>query len=145
MEGYTSSVSSVAIHGDIVAAGSSNGIVKIWNIQSGRLLYVLIGHIGKKAPVAISGNKVVIGLGNQIKIWSLSFDLEGSPDDNPFIWIIQKATIPHLDLINRAYETNVTGEEFVTKFPSEDAKVMLSFPPHVRNFLVERLSLNLKK
>lgn len=65
----------------------------------------------------------------------------GTTENNPLRWIIYNATSPQLDVINRAYEAVIAGKEFGIAPQSEDAKVMLSFPGHVRKYLVERLNI----
>jgi WD40 repeat protein len=156
----TDQIQSVAVHGDIVITGLFNGTAKVWNINNGQLIYTLKGHTKPIESVAISNKKIVTGSNDKTaKIWSLSINLQDTSETNPLIWIIQKASIPQLDLIKRAHEATVdwVGYSFRTYpnvtfpqsgfpivIPSEDAKVFLSFPMHVRRYLLDRLDIELK-
>lgn len=134
----------VAISGSTIVAGSQDKTIKIWNIH-GQLLHTLKDDY-IIISVAINGNKVVTGLYNGVaKIWPLKLNLQGAPEDNPLVWIMQKSDMPQLDLIKRACETTKAQQEFILVIPSEDTKVFLSLPMHVKKYLLERLNITLKK
>ena len=141
LAGHTNTVWSVAIASDKVVTGSVDNTAKIWDLNTGQLLHTLAGHTDWVISVVVAGDKVVTGSDDSTaKIWSLN-PLAGTPQDNPLVWIIHNATIPQLDLIKRAYEATIAKKEFIIAFPSEDAKVFLSLPMHVRQYLLQHLMI----
>ncbi len=137
----TDTISSIAINGDTMVTALWNRSAAIWNINTGQLLRPLILSEIQPLKVAISKNKIVTTPGNTLaKIWIID-PLKGTQDTNPLLWIINYATVPQLDFIKRVYEATVIFEELVIAFPSEDAKVFLSFPTHVKQYLLARLKI----
>jgi WD40 repeat protein len=73
-------VTAVAIEGDIVVAGLSNGSIQIWNINNDQPLRIFKGHTGKGhtsgvKSVAISGETIVTGSEDEtVKIWNINKD-----------------------------------------------------------------------
>ncbi|MGK7901848.1 MAG: WD40 repeat domain-containing protein [Hormoscilla sp.] len=56
----------------MLASGSNDNTIKIWNLRSGRLLRTLTGHSGPVRSVAISPDGQLLASGsndNTIKIW----------------------------------------------------------------------------
>ncbi len=49
-------------------------------------------------------------------IWTLN-PFEGTPENNPILWIIQKANIQQLHLINRAYRATKANYDLIIDFP----------------------------
>lgn len=153
LKGHTHEVRSVAISGDRVFTGSWR-TVKIWDINTGQLLCTLAENSFVKS-LAIAGDKVVTGSqDNTAKIWSLKLNLQGTPQDNPLLWIVEKATIPQLDFINRAYEATIAEQDLIIAMPTKlgkiqdtdsqeqvDGNIYFSFPPAVREYLRTRLSI----
>lgn len=77
MTEHKEAVRSVAISPDsqILASGSNDKTIKIWNLVSGKLLRTLEGHLGSVTSVAMSadGQTLASGSGDKtIKIWNLS-------------------------------------------------------------------------
>jgi aspartate 1-decarboxylase len=73
---HMGSVLSVAISpdGHTLVSGSDDKTIKVWNLQSGKLLRTLAGHGGVVFSVAISpdGHTLVSGSGDKtIKVWNL--------------------------------------------------------------------------
>jgi len=73
---HSSSVNSVAISpdGQLLASGSTDDTIKIWNLGSGRLVRTLKGHSSDVNSVAISPDGQLLASGswdNTIKIWNL--------------------------------------------------------------------------
>jgi len=134
-DGY---IVSVTGSGDKVAIGSGRkgkGITQIWDVNTYQKLRAVEGLYG-----AISDDKVVTAKDNVAKVWSLD-PFKGTPETNPLVWIINNATVPQADLIKRAHQATIAGQEFIIAFPSEDAKLFLSFPMHVKQYLLARLKI----
>jgi WD40 repeat protein len=77
LEGHSTQVISVAISSDNskIVSGSSDHTIKVWDLNTGRLLNTLIGHSSRVISVAISSNnsKIVSGsLDRTIKVWDLN-------------------------------------------------------------------------
>ncbi|NER31860.1 MAG: WD40 repeat domain-containing protein, partial [Symploca sp. SIO1C4] len=80
LKGHSDSVRTVAISpdGQMLASGSDDQTIKLWNLETGRLLYTLKGHSGWVASVAFSpdgktlasANFLAVGEGN-IKLWNV--------------------------------------------------------------------------
>jgi WD40 repeat protein len=75
LKGHTNQVSSLAIsyNGQIIASGSSDKTIKLWDLQTGELLHTLEGHSDGVTSLAISQNRKFIASGSQdktIRIWS---------------------------------------------------------------------------
>jgi WD40 repeat protein len=72
--GHADRISCVALHkGQFVVSGSPDGMLKLWNLETGTCDRTF--HIGFAACVwslAISGDCVVCGCDENIKIWDLS-------------------------------------------------------------------------
>ncbi len=141
----TQTIHSLAINGDKMVTASLNiPTTTIWNLNTGQLLRLLITD--QPTRVAIAHNKIVTALMIPeialAKIWILD-PLNGSLETNPLLWIINNATVPQLDFIKRAYEATIAigNQELIIAFPSEDAKVFLSFPMHVKQYLLARLKI----
>lgn len=127
----------IAIDNDNLVVGSESDTT-IWNLNTGNLLKT-INVPG--TTVAIKGGILVMArYGENPKILDLN-PFKGTPETNPILWIINYATVPQLDFIKRSYEAVQADEEFIIDFPSEDAKVFLSFPMFVRQYLLERSNI----
>jgi len=76
--GHTSSLNSVSYSpdGNYLASGSSDGTIKIWNVNDGSLIRTLTGHIGYVYSVSYSpdGNYLASGsiIDGTIKIWNVN-------------------------------------------------------------------------
>jgi WD40 repeat protein/tetratricopeptide (TPR) repeat protein len=69
-----SSVNSVAISGNggLIASGSWDNTVKVWDARTGKKVHTLNGHTGAVTSVAISGDGGLIASGSQdktVKVW----------------------------------------------------------------------------
>lgn len=76
LSGHSGAVNSVAIspNGKIIASGSSDKTIKIWNLTTGRNIRTLTGHSWSVFSVAIShdGKTLASGSGDEtIKVWNL--------------------------------------------------------------------------
>jgi hypothetical protein len=76
LEGHTGRVNAVAISPDgrFIVSGSEDHTVKVWELESGRLLRSLEGHTGRVWAVAVSpdGRFIVSGSSDRtVKVWEL--------------------------------------------------------------------------
>ena len=75
MNGHTDWVESVAFgEGNILASGSYDNSVKIWNAENGQLIRTLNGHTNSVISVAFGeGNVLASGsYYNSVNIWNIS-------------------------------------------------------------------------
>jgi TIR domain/WD domain, G-beta repeat len=77
LEGHKRVIRTVALAGDghVVASGSHDGTVRIWNTTNGRLLHLLNGHSGAVLSVSLSKDGQVLASGGEdqaIKLWDVS-------------------------------------------------------------------------
>ncbi len=147
----------ISLYNEFALDGYVKRTVNVYDINTGKLLHTFV--VGWTSPLAEieTANDTMItitrdnianiwGLAqrgdNIVRIWALD-PFKGTPETNPLQWIINNATVPQLDFIKRAYEATVAidDQELIIAFPSEDAKVFLSFPTHVKQYLLARLKI----
>ncbi|EFX02519.1 cell division control protein [Grosmannia clavigera kw1407] len=74
LAGHTSSVRSIAAHGDILVSGSYDSTVRVWRISTGEALHVLHGHSQRVYSVVldVKRNRCISGsMDSYVKIWDL--------------------------------------------------------------------------
>jgi len=74
LEGHSHSVSSVAFSpdGKVLASGSFDDTIKLWDVQTGRALQTLTGHSDNVNSVAFSPDGKVLASGSAtIKLWDV--------------------------------------------------------------------------
>lgn len=74
LSGHTSSVRSIAAHGDILVSGSYDSTVRVWRISTGESLHVLQGHTQRVYSVVLDTkrNRCISGsMDSLVKIWDL--------------------------------------------------------------------------
>jgi F-box and WD-40 domain protein CDC4 len=72
--GHRDSVRAVASHGNIVVSGSYDQTVRIWDIETGRLVHLLEGHTQKVYSVVIDAerNRCMSGsMDSTVRIWDM--------------------------------------------------------------------------
>ncbi len=76
MSGHFGEINSVAITsigvGEILFSGSADKTIKIWQLETGKILHTLTGHTDEVKSVAISPNGEVLvsgGADKTIKLW----------------------------------------------------------------------------
>lgn len=71
-KGHRASVNSVALspRGDVVASGSSDTMVFLWNVETGGVLHILRGHTASVRAVTWShAGHLLASLGESIRLW----------------------------------------------------------------------------
>ncbi|KAF2022144.1 WD40 repeat-like protein [Aaosphaeria arxii CBS 175.79] len=88
LEGHTGYVTSVAVSHNLVASGSNDGTIKIWEVSSGECLQTLKGNSGLILSIAFSHGLIasVSAADSTVKIWKASSGeclqtLKGHSDD----------------------------------------------------------------
>ncbi|KIH88757.1 F-box and WD-40 domain protein CDC4 [Sporothrix brasiliensis 5110] len=74
LSGHSSSVRSIAAHGDILVSGSYDSTVRVWRISTGESLHVLQGHTQRVYSVVldVKRNRCISGsMDSLVKIWDL--------------------------------------------------------------------------
>ena len=76
MKGHNDSVSSVAFNhnGTLLASGSYDNTIKLWNLETKTEIATLEGHHGWVNSVAFYHNETLLASGsgdNKIKLWNL--------------------------------------------------------------------------
>jgi serine/threonine protein kinase len=77
LTGHSEAVYFVAISpdGKILASGSQDRIIKLWNLATGKLIRTLTGHSSWISSIAISPNREILASSSQdgtIKLWNLA-------------------------------------------------------------------------
>jgi len=124
LKGHSDPVTNVALSpdGQLLASGSWDNTIKIWNLGSGRLLRTLTGHSDSVLSVALSPDGQLLASGswdNTIKIWNLGSGrllrtLTGHSD-----WINSVAISPNGQLLASGSrdDTMESGKRQVTAYP----------------------------
>ncbi|GMS81934.1 hypothetical protein PENTCL1PPCAC_4109, partial [Pristionchus entomophagus] len=70
LQGHTSTVRCMALHGNILVSGSRDTTLRVWDIETGMCLQHLIGHVAAVRCVQFNGVKVASGAYDfTVKIW----------------------------------------------------------------------------
>lgn len=71
LKGNSDSVMCLQIHGTLLATGSYDASIKLWDLTSGTLIRTFLGHAAGIRALQFDGNKIVSGsLDRTIKIWN---------------------------------------------------------------------------
>lgn len=73
--GHRQSVRAIATHGNTLVSGSYDNTVRVWNIESGRLVHLMEGHTQKVYSVVIDAerNRCMSGsMDSSVRIWNLN-------------------------------------------------------------------------
>ncbi|MGJ3247223.1 MAG: WD40 repeat domain-containing protein [Elainellaceae cyanobacterium] len=74
LRGHTSSVCSVAVRSHLLASGSDDQTVKLWNIETGECMQTFYGHTSRVWSVAFSPDGKTLASGSEdstVKLWDI--------------------------------------------------------------------------
>jgi WD40 repeat protein len=73
LEGYTSNVMSITPDGRRAVSGSSDKMLRMWDLESGRCLRILEGHTDRVTSVSMTpdGRRAVSGSRDEMRVWDL--------------------------------------------------------------------------
>jgi WD40 repeat protein/class 3 adenylate cyclase/GTPase SAR1 family protein len=85
MEGHTGDIRGLAFDetGHLIASGSVDATVKLWDARSGKLLQTIMGHHRSVTSVAVSGRRLAVASGSDdgtVRLWR---DPGGDPGGGP--------------------------------------------------------------
>ncbi|KAJ8463984.1 hypothetical protein ONZ45_g17394 [Pleurotus djamor] len=136
LKGHTDSIRSMATNGNIVASGSYDNTVRVWDVVSGECLWTLEGHTAKVYSIVMdpSANRVYSGsMDGTLRAWSLedgtckavlkdhpslvallkispSFLFSGGPDCQVIVWDL-KTLEPVRKIDHKFTITAIYGDE----------------------------------
>ena len=130
-----------AISGDKVVASLADGTVRVLDMNTNKQQRLATRNNQTLTSLAVS-DTAAVGIDNQngsAKIWLLSRPFEGTPQNNPLVWIVENATMSQANLIKQAYEATIAGQEFI--LDSNDLQVFSGLPMPVKRYLLNRLTI----
>jgi len=158
-EGGPHDIQAIAANDNLVAAVIYYQAFKIWDMHTGNLLKTITGSLSlsdNPSPLlAINSHYIAMAdWGQSAQVWRLLPDLNGTPENNPLLWIMHKATTSQQDLIKRAYEATITHKKLMITLPEnpgittigesqeiKDGRLYSTLTLAVRNYLRSRLNI----
>ncbi|MGC4851872.1 NB-ARC domain-containing protein [Micromonospora sp. DT4] len=117
-----------------VAAASSDGVVRVWDLQSGRIAWERKAHSGRIRSVAFddAGDHLVTGGGEGIVcVWQISTDTKVCEFTNPGGWV-RTVTIDDSGTrvavgsgLGDIYIRDLTEDEFVAHLPGHSGRILM--------------------
>ncbi|KAL3251159.1 hypothetical protein ABHI18_010792 [Aspergillus niger] len=100
LEGHSNAVTSVAFsnNGQLLASGSYDKTVKLWDAATGALKHTLEGHSSRVTSVAFSNNGQLLASGSgdkTIKLWDSVYSASGSGDNTIKLWDAATGALKH--------------------------------------------------
>ncbi len=132
-----------AISGNNIISSLGNGTVKVTKIDAGLQLRLSTTNNHALTSLGVS-DTAAVGVDEQnaiAKIWLLSPPLEGTIQNNPLVWIKEKATMSQANVIKQAYEATIAGQEFI--LDRKDLQTFSELPMPVKRYLLNRLRINI--
>ncbi|CAJ0960932.1 unnamed protein product, partial [Mesorhabditis belari] len=72
LQGHTSQVWCMSLHGTTLVSGSCDGTLRVWDIVDGKCLHILTGHLRMVCCVQFDGKRVVSGAYDcTVKVWNV--------------------------------------------------------------------------
>ncbi|CAJ0923287.1 unnamed protein product, partial [Mesorhabditis belari] len=72
LQGHTSWVNCISLHGTTLVSGSYDLTLRVWDIVDGKCLHILTGHLGEVCCVQFDGIRVVSGADDcNVKVWNV--------------------------------------------------------------------------
>lgn len=69
-EGHTTTIRSIAVHGDVVVSASYDFDARVWNLEQTKSLHVLKGHTAQVYSITFDGHRIVTGsLDQTARLW----------------------------------------------------------------------------
>jgi WD40 repeat protein len=155
----SSDVQAVSVHGTMLAACTST-MLKVWKNKDidEALTIQTTGCSGDRGILLAVGNHFAVSSlwDNNAQVMRLAPNLDGTPENNPLLWIQKKANSTQFDLIKRAYEATIAQKQLVVTFPEnseivsvnesqeqKDGRVYPTIALAVRKYLCDRLNIRI--
>ncbi|CAJ0919338.1 unnamed protein product, partial [Mesorhabditis belari] len=72
LQGHTSWVNCMSLHGTTLVSGSRDQTLRVWDIVDGKCLHILTGHLAEVRCVQFDGKRVVSGADDStVKVWNV--------------------------------------------------------------------------
>jgi WD40 repeat protein len=144
LEGHTDKIIRFAVDSNKVVTQSCDNVAKIWDIHTGKLLHTLMCSC--HGSMVISGDRLIAKPfeSSGINIWTLPADFNEPEFKTPthaLFWIKNNVLPLQANLIARAYEKVQTKEPLIIYSNTQDACIWVTFPAHVREYLMKRLKM----
>lgn len=154
----------VAIYKNKAATQSPccNASLDVWDTDTGEVLRTLKNNCKGQPKLALDDYWVVAAYGDIIQAWSLE-PLRGTVNDNPLVWITQKADILQGNLIRRMCRATIDYNKCILVLPTNkfkelfekvpenepreqmDCRIWFTLPSAVRAYLRYRLPIEAQK
>lgn len=107
-------------------------------------------HVNGRWSVQINNNKVIGTHNGIVEIFPLSADLNApefnqDPAQHAPSWIKHNLLPMQANLIARATTESQAGNPFIITINTDDAHIWITLPAHVRDYLVDRLNIQLQR
>lgn len=144
LEGHTDKIIRFAVDSNKVVTQSCDNVTKVWDIHTGKLLHTLMCSC--RGPMVVSGDRLIAQPfdSSGINMWTLSADCnepEFKTSTHALFWIKNNVLPLQAHLIARAYEKAQTKNPLVIYSNTQDACIWVTFPAHVREYLMKRLGI----
>lgn len=152
--GHTKEIAKVLVNDNTLLSTSSDS-TRTWNINTGQPLYTITHKKNNDwhSIATFSRDTIITNTSNIVKIWPLYGDLnkpEFYDPDHALFWIrhnllpLQANLISRINFINNKVTFFIdTHAEFNTLRDTDDMYIWLTFPAHVRDYLMSQLNIKL--
>jgi WD40 repeat protein len=73
LTGHNNWVASLVVHDGRLISGSSDGLIKVWDINTGRCINTITGHSNSATSLVVHDGRLISGSGdNTIKVWDIN-------------------------------------------------------------------------